>query len=478
MSEAVEIYKKILNKELDRFPNGYWKDGNSKLNAKEITKYLIEDLLRWDGNKVKQNLQAKIFRDNKLSGMLEYVFGRSPYKAINNAYPEEYKPWEFRNAYKGIWDKQENIEDAIRWLLKKVRKDKFNELTNLDFLNNGLGGLLDKLIKEKKIVNKNNVEDGIYFNERVLKIAFDKSRHSSNRNIINPIIKLPPSWLEKLEITEENNEIKATLEEGRIILEPIKKPVIQKSSKLRNKRIGSVNYNKYGSRMVVVDYKCPYVTVKFDNGYITKTIWVSFKGGTVKNPYDKSVYGMGYLGEGKYNTGDSRTYDFAHIRYRDWKRMLRYCLKDVKPDKNIPINKNEEVCLEWLNFQNFAKWYDENYYPIAGQTMHINNNIIKPGNKIYSPDTCLFVPRNIDRLFSTNKYNLPQGIGKHKNKYSIQHKTFKERNITKFGINSLEEAIGIITEIKINELKELVDKYKNEIPANVLEILINVKRII
>lgn len=47
------------------------------------------------------------------------------------------------------------------------------------------------------------------------------------------------------------------------------------------------------------------------------------------------------------------------------------------------------VCDEWLNFQNFGEWYDENYYEVPNEVMDLDKDILHKGNKIYSPDNCV-----------------------------------------------------------------------------------------
>lgn len=222
MSVAVEIYKKILNGELKKFPNRFWVDPGAEQNAKEVTQYFIEEILKWSEEEVKANLTEMVFRKNKLSGMLEYTFDRSPYKAINNAYPGVYKEWELKAAPKHIWKQEEKRNEAIKWLLIKVNKDKFIELTNVDFLNNGLGGLMDYLIREKEFINVNSVivEEGLSSKERTLKVTFNKSGGTSSRNGITTRITLPTSWIKELGLTEEKREVIAKIADGKIIIEP------------------------------------------------------------------------------------------------------------------------------------------------------------------------------------------------------------------------------------------------------------------
>lgn len=220
MDTPVEIYKKILKGEFKRFPNRFWINKEANQNAKEITIYFIEEVLKWDDKKIKENLTEMIFRQYKLSGMLEYTFNRSPFKAIDNAYPGKFKEWEFKAVPKHLWENEKKRNEAIRWLLIRVNKDKFIELTNVDFINNGLSGLMDYLIRKKEFINVNpdKIENGLYSKERILKISFNKSGGTSSRNGITTRLTLPTSWIKGLGITEEDRDVIAKVEDDRIVI--------------------------------------------------------------------------------------------------------------------------------------------------------------------------------------------------------------------------------------------------------------------
>ena len=58
------------------------------------------------------------------------------------------------------------------------------------------------------------------------------------------------------------------------------------------------------------------------------------------------------------------------------------------------IWKNYEgcsICDEWLeDKKSFYEWVDHNYYVIKGEpSVELDKDIIVPGNKVYSPDTCI-----------------------------------------------------------------------------------------
>ena len=108
----------------------------------------------------------------------------------------------------------------------------------------------------------------------------------------------------------------------------------------------------------------------------------------IKNPYHPAVYGIGYIGEGEGEKG--RVYNI-------WKKVLQRCYSKEYHIKK-PTYIGCSVVKEWLNFQNFAKWYKKNYKPETMEGWHLDKDILVKGNKIYSPETCCFVPADINSL--------------------------------------------------------------------------------
>lgn len=78
--------------------------------------------------------------------------------------------------------------------------------------------------------------------------------------------------------------------------------------------------------------------------------------------------------------------------------MIRRCY-DSKSLEYKTTYQDCEVCDEWLFFSNFKEWFDENY--IEGYSL--DKDIRVHNNRIYSPETCCFVPKEINTIFITNK---------------------------------------------------------------------------
>lgn len=241
-------------------------------------------------------------------------------------------------------------------------------------------------------------------------------------------------------------------------------------------RTGEINYNKYNSKMEIINSyiefndkynkNFSYIDIYFpDYDYVKKHMrYDHFKEGNVKCPYEPRVYGMGYLGEGKYKTKENGKDTKC---YKTWIRMLERCYSDKWKNK-YPTYKNVTVCKEWLNFQNFAKWYYENYYQIKGERMELDKDILVKGNKMYSPETCVFVPQKINKLFIKNdkaRGELPIGVSFYNNSNKFQsHCIYKGKCKTLGCYNNIKDAFDSYKQFKEQYIKEVADEYKDKIP--------------
>lgn len=196
----------------------------------------------------------------------------------------------------------------------------------------------------------------------------------------------------------------------------------------------------------------------------------SFKKGTLSCPYEKRTYGIGYLGEGKYKTRENNKKTKAYIVWSDLLRRC-YCIEY----KNITY-KDCRVCNEWHNFQNFAEWFYKNYYDIDSQCMALDKDILCKGNKIYSPNTCVFVPQRINNLFTkrqNRRGNNKIGVHEHKRDkvYEVNCNDCNGKQIYLGRYLNENEAFNSYKEYKEKIIKEVADKYKDKIPNKLYEAL-------
>ena len=240
-------------------------------------------------------------------------------------------------------------------------------------------------------------------------------------------------------------------------------------------RTGEVRFNNQGLRMEIIQYNnSKDIMIKFDNGYETKTRYTHFKTGKIKNPYVPSVYGVGYIGIGDYKGVDNNV---KTIQYIYWTKMLERCYSE-RELKRKPTYIDKQVCEEWHNFQNFAKWFDDNYYEVDGERMHLDKDIIIKGNKIYSPETCVFVPNRINILFvkaNAIRGDYPIGvtfdkdINKFRGHMSMidNYGKIKQKHLGCF--NTPTEAFECYKIEKEKYIKEVADQYKDKIPKKLYD---------
>ena len=77
--------------------------------------------------------------------------------------------------------------------------------------------------------------------------------------------------------------------------------------------------------------------------------------------------------------------------YSRWKGMLVRCYSKNLQDK-YPTYKGCTVCVDWLTFSNFRKWMITQVW----EDKQLDKDLLKEGNKIYSPETCVFVSREVN----------------------------------------------------------------------------------
>lgn len=144
-----------------------------------------------------------------------------------------------------------------------------------------------------------------------------------------------------------------------------------------------------------------------------------------------------------------------------WKAMLNRCY--YQPSiKRRPTYECCSVCDEWLTFSNFCKWFEE---PSNGyiEGYHLDKDILSCGNKTYSPNTCCFVPNEINIIFkkSLKKRTLPQGVFKRNTKFEANiHKHGELLYLGKF--NTPEEAFNAYKNAKERYIKEIAENYFQE----------------
>lgn len=228
-------------------------------------------------------------------------------------------------------------------------------------------------------------------------------------------------------------------------------------------RTGEKYITNEGYTVEIIEYfNAHNCTIQFeDKNTIKNLAFYQIRTGQIKNIFHKSVFGKGFRGKGSYKIGGKK--------YSTWIQLLRRCY-DEKYQEKQPTYKDVVVCEEWHNFQNFAKWFEENY--IEG--FHLDKDILFKGNKIYSPETCAFVPQEINSLF-TNRGNyrgiFPIGVLKRGEKFRSCVSSIGQLGT----FDTPEEAFQAYKTAKERHIKEVAEKWKDKITEQTYQALINYK---
>ena len=184
-------------------------------------------------------------------------------------------------------------------------------------------------------------------------------------------------------------------------------------------------------------------------------------------------------GKGINDFNESISYNRVKIKeYELWKNMLQRCYSK----KYISLNPTyigcyvEDYLLSFTNFYNFIhtlKGHDLGY--------QMDKDLLVKGNKCYSRDTIVFVPKEINTFLTTGKYStknseLPIGVyyDKERQLYNSNIILYnKRKHLGRF--NTPVEAFNVYKEAKEQQAKVLAERWKDKIDERAYNALMNYK---
>ena len=245
-------------------------------------------------------------------------------------------------------------------------------------------------------------------------------------------------------------------------------------------RTGEEALNNFGSKIIIREYRG---ALDIDV-YFPEYDWTFeharydvFKKGNIKCPYEPRIFGVGYIGEGKYKAKENGKHT---DEYKIYHNMLQRCY-DPKLHEKESTYEGCTVEDYLLNFQNMGEWIENNYYEIPGETMCLDKDILCKGNKIYSRETCIFVPQRINTLFTKSdndrgKYPIGVTIHKATGKFTSQYNMFEDGKYKRKHIGlftNIEDAFQSYKYHKELTIKKVADYYKQYIPEKVYKAMYN-----
>ena len=235
-------------------------------------------------------------------------------------------------------------------------------------------------------------------------------------------------------------------------------------------RVGQIFLTNENYRVEIVkSLDCRNYIIKFEDNHLQKCLYSNLVKGSIKNKNHKSLYGVGYIGVGKY----SPTLKSSTL----WRGILRRCYCPVSLLRS-PTYKGCTVHSSWHNFQNFAKWYEENYIPVKYEDFHLDKDLLVTGNKIYGPETCCFVPPEVNHLFtelSRKKKTLPIGVSSEGSRNYSASISIDGKYQYLGSFKTIEEARETYILTKEKSIKRVASKYREYLLPELYNKLINYK---
>ena len=167
---------------------------------------------------------------------------------------------------------------------------------------------------------------------------------------------------------------------------------------------------------------------------------------------------------------------FRDRRYLMWQAMLSRCYSEYT--KSVRPTYVGVVCDRgWTRYSNFYKDVSniQGFDKALSSNWVLDKDILVKGNKVYSPETCAFIPNEINLLFTKRDFKrgeLPIGVRKSGNKFkACIRKEGNEIYINTF--KTPQEAFQAYKTVKEQHIKEIAYKWKDKINPRTYIALIN-----
>ena len=246
-----------------------------------------------------------------------------------------------------------------------------------------------------------------------------------------------------------------------------------KQESAKKKYEGMVYASNNNGDVIVLEYQsAKEVVVKFINsGYTTTTEMNCVKQGTIKDITAPTLQGVGISGSGLKKGKDGKILK----EYQTWRDMILRCYNE-KLHKKHPTYIGCTTSENFNHYDYFKQWCSKQV-GFGNEGFELDKDILVKGNKVYSEDTCCFVPREINSLFGNNKRNrgeYPIGVTyKEKDKLFCAVATTSKYSKHIGAFRTPEEAFQAYKQAKEAYIKEVANKWKDKIDQRVYEALIN-----
>ena len=196
--------------------------------------------------------------------------------------------------------------------------------------------------------------------------------------------------------------------------------------------------------------------------------------GSVKDPYSPSACGVGILGA-KY---PSRVNGVHTKEYKLWTGMLERCYSTTLRNK-YPTYKDCEASENFKSFEYFYEWCN-NQIGFGNEGWQLDKDLLIKGNKIYSENTCVFLPNEINILLTKRtalrgEYLIGVSWSKTNKAFVAQINKNKGKQEYLGSFATELEAFNAYKTAKESFVKEQADNWKSQIDIRAYNALMNYK---
>ena len=242
--------------------------------------------------------------------------------------------------------------------------------------------------------------------------------------------------------------------------------------------VGKVCKSKSSGDFEIVKYNnAKDVEVRFlKTGYEMVARLGNIKIGKVKDLYSPSVYGIGILGT-KY---PSAIVGRNTKEYELWCNMLERCYSDASKKRN-PTYIGCEVSDNFKSYEYFYEWcHSQIGFGVEGNgnPFQLDKDLLTKGNKVYSENSCVFIPQEINSLLvkrESSRGNHLIGVSWSKTNKAFMAQVSKNKGKSEhLGFFNTEiEAFNAYKVAKEAFIKEQAEKWESQIDDRAYNALMN-----
>ncbi len=147
--EILYMYKKKLNDEIQRLPDGFWYGNDGLINSRIIIDYVIIEILHKELKDIPDILDHAFFRTHMLSGIARQH--SSTVNLIMTIYPGMFNLYRFKVSPRHMWEKEDRFDIARKLIQHNMDKYKYtvNDIYNVSwadfFIHDNMGNMFKKL---------------------------------------------------------------------------------------------------------------------------------------------------------------------------------------------------------------------------------------------------------------------------------------------------------------------------------------------